>query len=187
MRWHMNLRVALLWTVAMLVSSVATAAAYRWEEITLPVASGATCGNGTPYRFYVNRAPAPNDRNLLIAYEFGGACTDYGSCTGEGGAISAKNPDGIPAGYLWSIPAQGRRPRRQRDPQLRFSRRCAHIAAALRGAGQYACCIGLDEQQRTGQARQNACVGPERRRLRRHGQLRLPAQCAAAPAERTTG
>ena len=107
MRWHMNLRLAVLSAAAMLVSSAATAAAYRWEEITLPAASGATCGNGTPYRFYVNRAPAPNDRNLLIAYEFGGACTDYGSCTGEGGAISAKNPDGIPAGYLWSIPAQG--------------------------------------------------------------------------------
>ena len=71
---------------------------YQWDEVTLPADSGADCGNGTPYRFYINRAVS---NNLLFSLEGGGACWDYGSCTDAPGvAHGASNPDGIPQNYM---------------------------------------------------------------------------------------
>ncbi len=41
-----------------LLTTVAAQAAYlKWEMVELPASSGASCGNGTPYRFFVNRTP----------------------------------------------------------------------------------------------------------------------------------
>ncbi|MEY2843949.1 MAG: hypothetical protein RI920_1986, partial [Pseudomonadota bacterium] len=41
-----------------LLSGLSAHAAYlKWEAVELPASSGASCGNGTPYRFFVNRSP----------------------------------------------------------------------------------------------------------------------------------
>ncbi len=78
----------------------AAAAFYVWETVTLPAATGASCGNGTPYRFFVNRALFTDD--MTVTFEGGGACWDQAACEGQG-AYSAANPDGIPADYM-SLP-----------------------------------------------------------------------------------
>ena len=70
-----------------------------WQGITLDEAStGAKCGNGTPYKFFVNRVADNN--NYLIYLEGGGACWDYESCTGQTGIRGARNPNGIPDDYM---------------------------------------------------------------------------------------
>ena len=69
----------------------------QWEMVELPASSGAACGNGTPYRFFVNRTPLTRD--TVIVYEGGGACWDQQACLGVG-PLSALNPDGIPPDYL---------------------------------------------------------------------------------------
>jgi hypothetical protein len=70
---------------------------FQWDTVELPASSGASCGNGTPYRFFVNRNPFT--RNTVVSYEGGGACWDQASCLGQGG-LSASNPNGVPADYL---------------------------------------------------------------------------------------
>lgn len=74
---------------------------YSWHEVTLPESTGASCGNGTPLRFYINRAQSDN---MLVGFEGGGACWDYGSCSGDTTGIESKigasNPDGIPHNYM---------------------------------------------------------------------------------------
>ncbi len=75
----------------------AAAAYYVWETVTLPASTGAACGNGTPYRFFVNRALFVSD--MTITFEGGGACWDQDACEGKGD-YSASNPDGIPANYM---------------------------------------------------------------------------------------
>jgi hypothetical protein len=59
-----------------------------------------SCGNGTPYRFFVNRTPLSSD--VTMVYEGGGACWDQKACLGEGG-LAATNPDGIPVDYMKTI------------------------------------------------------------------------------------
>lgn len=86
--------------VLMLVAPLAQAAWFVWETVELPLATGASCGNGTPYRFFVNRTPL--NRHLAITFEGGGACWDQDACEGKG-RYSATNPDGIPANYM-SLP-----------------------------------------------------------------------------------
>lgn len=73
---------------------------FRWEMVELPASSGAACGNGTPYRFFVNRTPLSKD--LVLIYEGGGACWDQNACLGIGD-LSAANPDGIPPDYLQQL------------------------------------------------------------------------------------
>lgn len=74
---------------------------YSWYEVILPESSGASCGNGTPMRFYINRAQSDN---LLYMMEPGGACWDYGTCTqtatGPEAGLGGFNPDGIPHNYM---------------------------------------------------------------------------------------
>src|SRR5690349_5330030 len=62
-----------------------------WEMIA---PEGAVCGNGSPYKFFVNYAEATDD--LVIVFEPGGACWDYPSCTGADGIRGAANVDGLP-------------------------------------------------------------------------------------------
>jgi hypothetical protein len=83
--------------VVLLVPLLAHAQFYQWVAVTLPAATGASCGNGTPYRFFVNRALFTRD--LAIVYEGGGACWDQAACEGRG-RLSASNPNGIAADYL---------------------------------------------------------------------------------------
>lgn len=71
---------------------------YGWQTIRLAPQTGAVCGNGSPYKFFVNRVP--NTSNTIIYLEGGGACWDYASCTGQTGIRGARNPDGIPDDYM---------------------------------------------------------------------------------------
>lgn len=90
----------LLAAAAMLLPALAHAGYFQWEMVELPASSGASCGNGTPYRIFVNRTPFTRD--TVVMYEGGGACWDQKSCLGEG-KLSASNPDGIPPDYLSSL------------------------------------------------------------------------------------
>jgi hypothetical protein len=85
---------------ALAIVPSAHAAWFVWETVELPMSSGASCGNGTPYRFFVNRTPFSNDFTLM--FEGGGACWDQLACEGEG-VYSATNADGVPTNYL-SLP-----------------------------------------------------------------------------------
>ncbi len=67
-----------------------------WQTVQLHPSTGAVCGNGSPYKFFVNRVP--NTSNTVIYMEGGGACWDYESC--KGGSLGARNPNGIPDDYL---------------------------------------------------------------------------------------
>lgn len=69
-----------------------------WQEIQLHPSTGAVCGNGSPYKFYLRRGF--NTSNLSINLESGGACWDYDSCTGKAGIRGAANPNGIPHDYI---------------------------------------------------------------------------------------
>lgn len=71
---------------------------YTWQTIRASPSTGAVCGNGSPYKFFVNRVP--HTRNTIIYMEGGGACWDYASCTGQTGVRGARNPNGIPDDYL---------------------------------------------------------------------------------------
>ncbi len=70
----------------------------QWQVVQLSPETGAVCGNGSPYKFFVNRKPKTT--NMIIYFEPGGACVDYESCTGETGIRGARNPNGIPDNYL---------------------------------------------------------------------------------------
>ncbi len=97
------LRQPLLWGVVALLSSGAAVAQsyYKWEAVELPASSGASCGNGTPYRVFVNRTPLTS--KTVVMFEGGGACWAKGSCLGEGGLLAASNPNGVKANYMSSL------------------------------------------------------------------------------------
>jgi hypothetical protein len=78
----------------------AVAAYFQWDMVELPAESGAACGNGTPYRFFVNRTPL--SKSTVIVYEGGGACWDQNACSGIGD-LSAANPNGIPPDYMQKL------------------------------------------------------------------------------------
>ncbi|MEK8086207.1 pectin acetylesterase-family hydrolase [Aquabacterium sp. A3] len=83
---------------ASLAFSLAAHAGYfQWEMVELPASSGASCGNGTPYRFFVNRTPFTS--KAVVMFEGGGACWDQAACKG-GTLLDAVNPDGIPTNYM---------------------------------------------------------------------------------------
>jgi hypothetical protein len=83
------------------------AAYFKWEAVELPASSGASCGNGTPYRFFVNRTPFTN--KTVVIFEGGGACWDQNACLGKGNSaiglsiLSASNPNGVPADYMTNL------------------------------------------------------------------------------------
>ena len=70
----------------------------KWQTVHLAPETGAVCGNGSEYKFFVNRVPGTS--NTVVYYEGGGACWDYESCTGQTGIRGARNPDGIPDDYM---------------------------------------------------------------------------------------
>lgn len=91
------LKVAIQAAAASLVCAAAHAGYLQWETVELPASSGASCGNGTPYRFFVNRTPFTS--KTVVMFEGGGACWDQGACKG-GTLLDAVNPDGIPTNYM---------------------------------------------------------------------------------------
>lgn len=85
--------------LSLLCSLAANAAYFKWETIQLPAASGASCGNGSPYRFFVNRTPFTS--KTVVMFEGGGACWEKGTCENKAGTLlNAVNPDGIPSNYM---------------------------------------------------------------------------------------
>jgi Pectinacetylesterase len=70
----------------------------RWQTVQLAPETGAVCGNGSPFKFFVNRVA--NTSNTIIYMEGGGACWDYESCSGKLGVLGARNPNGIPDDYM---------------------------------------------------------------------------------------
>ena len=75
---------------------------YKWTPVTLPVASGASCGNGTPARVFVNRTPKTS--KTLVYFEGGGACWTQKGCQGKGKLTEvASNPNGVPENYFSQI------------------------------------------------------------------------------------
>lgn len=73
-----------------------------WQTVQLDSeATQSFCGNGSPYKFFVRRAAT--NANYVIYLEGGGACWDYGSCSGEEGIRGARNPDGIVDDYMQKI------------------------------------------------------------------------------------
>lgn len=83
-----------------LIAPLASAGFFQWEMVELPVESGASCGDGSPYRFFVNRTPL--SRDMTLVYQGGGACWDQKACLGEG-KLAATNPNGIPPDYMKSV------------------------------------------------------------------------------------
>lgn len=83
--------------VLALATPWAAAGYFQWDMVELPAASGAACGDGSPYRFFVNRTPL--SKNLVAVFEGGGACWDQNACLGIG-PLSAANPNGIPPDYM---------------------------------------------------------------------------------------
>ncbi|MCK0536199.1 pectinacetylesterase family protein [Alcanivorax quisquiliarum] len=71
---------------------------YAWQTIQMAPETGAVCGNGSPFKFFVNRVP--NTSNTVVYFEGGGACWDYESCSGDFGIRGARNADGIPDDYM---------------------------------------------------------------------------------------
>lgn len=87
--------------LALLLSGSAMAQSYyKWEAVEMPASSGASCGNGSPYRIFVNRTPKTT--KTVVMFEGGGACWAKGPCQGEGGLLGASNPNGVPANYMTS-------------------------------------------------------------------------------------
>ncbi|TDM06715.1 MAG: hypothetical protein C4K60_19685 [Ideonella sp. MAG2] len=78
-------------------SQINRAAYFQWQKVTLPLSSGASCGNGSEYKFFVNLTNASN--NVLIFQQGGGGCVDYGGCAGK---KPLKNADGS-----WKYDAYG--------------------------------------------------------------------------------
>jgi hypothetical protein len=89
---------AALATVAL--PAISHAGYFQWDMVELPASTGAACGDGSPYRFFVNRTPLSHD--MTIVYEGGGACWDQNACLGIG-PLSASNPNGIPPDYMKSL------------------------------------------------------------------------------------
>ena len=84
---------------ASLAFSLAAHAGYfQWEMVELPASSGASCGNGTPYRFFVNRTPFTS--KTIVIFEGGGACYDKNACLYKDGFLGAINPNGVPTDYM---------------------------------------------------------------------------------------
>jgi hypothetical protein len=69
-----------------------------WQKVEIP---GAVCGNGSPYKFFVNYSSKSN--NVMVNLEPGGACWDYGSCAGDGGLRGAANPNGIADNHMTQL------------------------------------------------------------------------------------
>jgi hypothetical protein len=74
---------------------------FKWDMVELPAATGATCGNGTPYRFFVNRTPLTT--KTIVIFEGGGACYGQKACQYKDGFLGAINPNGIPKDYMTNV------------------------------------------------------------------------------------
>lgn len=72
----------------------------QWNKVELP---NTYCSDGSQYKFFVNFSDTSD--NLVVAFEPGGACWDYGSCSPNGGLRGAANPNGISDNHatIWQL------------------------------------------------------------------------------------
>ncbi|WP_374593548.1 pectin acetylesterase-family hydrolase [Aquabacterium sp.] len=90
-------------TLAALIPATAMAGYYTWDTVTPAASTGASCGNGTPYRFFVNRALFTT--KTVIVFEGGGACWEQKPCQGifKSGILGATNANGVAADYMTNV------------------------------------------------------------------------------------
>ena len=73
----------------------------KWEMIELPASTGASCGNGTPYRIFVNRTTNTANKNkTVVMFEGGGACWEQNACQMKDGVLGATKYNGISKTYM---------------------------------------------------------------------------------------
>ncbi|WP_374595053.1 pectin acetylesterase-family hydrolase [Aquabacterium sp.] len=94
-------RLALLAGIS--AAGAAHAAYFVWETVELPASTGASCSNGSPYRFFVNRTPFTSKTVVMV--EGGGACWEQQGCKG-GTKLSAVNPNGVASNYMSDLNTQ---------------------------------------------------------------------------------
>ncbi len=88
--------------IGVLLAPVLSQAGYfSWDKVELPKSSGASCGNGTPYKFFVNRTPFTT--KTIVIMEGGGACFDQNACLWKGSFFGGSNPNGIPDNYMTGL------------------------------------------------------------------------------------
>ena len=161
---------------------------YQWQTIQLHPSTDAVCGNGTPYKFFVNRVP--NTRNTIIYLEGGGACWDAASCRGQTGIRGARNPERHPR-RLHEPDQSGRRAREPvrvpRAPVLaREDTAMEHGVRALLHGRHLRRRLGADLRgsRRRGAA---ARLAPQRRAQRARGARVAQEPPAAADADAGRG
>ncbi|HET6789266.1 MAG TPA: pectin acetylesterase-family hydrolase, partial [Aquabacterium sp.] len=100
----MNARHLPLALLAAWLPLAASSAYFKWETVELPASTGASCGNGTPYRFFVNRTPWTT--KTVVVFEGGGACWEQEACQMKGDTalgitiLGATNFKGVSADYM---------------------------------------------------------------------------------------
>lgn len=87
--------------LATLLPGFAHASFFVWVPVTLDKKTGASCGDGSPYTFFVNRNPM--SRNLSVVFEPGGICGSGDTCAGDDGERTAFNPNGVPTNYMRAV------------------------------------------------------------------------------------
>lgn len=84
--------------MALLIPTTVLATPYVWTEVVLPASSGASCGDGSPYKFFYNQNPL--SANTVVFFEGGGACWTQSACVG-GSPLAASNPNGVSDNYMY--------------------------------------------------------------------------------------
>src|SRR5690606_31183395 len=77
----------------------------KWEAVTVPPETGASCGNGTPFRFFVNRSThATNKNKTVVMFEGGGACWGQTQCQHilKDSQLGETNYNGVGTNYMSS-------------------------------------------------------------------------------------
>jgi len=75
----------------------------KWQTVKLSENTGAMCGDGSPYEFYVNRSNTSS--NMVIFFEGGGLCWDQDSCTKQlETGIGAVSTGGMAGGVTKFLP-----------------------------------------------------------------------------------
>jgi hypothetical protein len=100
-RTSLSCRRGLLAPLLLAVPLLGHAGYFTWDKVELPVTSGASCGNGTPYKFFVNRTPFTT--KTIVIMEGGGACFDQNACLWKGSFFGGSNSNGIADNYMTSL------------------------------------------------------------------------------------
>ena len=100
-RTSFSSRSGLLGPLLLAVPLLGHAGYFTWDKVELPAASGASCGNGTPYKFFVNRTPFTT--KTIVIMEGGGACFDQNACLWKGSFFGGSNSNGIADNYMTSL------------------------------------------------------------------------------------